>query len=82
MGSRASLGIRVSVVALAGSFGVVMGLVAGYVGGRTDSVIMRAIDTQIAFPGLLLAHHSRDHRPHAPPLSSFSPSMAGWSMRA
>ena len=54
-GSRASLGIGVSVVALAGSFGVVMGLVAGYVGGRTDSVIMRTIDTQIAFPGLLLA---------------------------
>ncbi|MGA6966863.1 MAG: ABC transporter permease, partial [Xanthobacteraceae bacterium] len=54
-GSRASLGIGVSVVALAGSFGVVMGLVAGYVGGRTDSLIMRAIDTQIAFPGLLLA---------------------------
>jgi peptide/nickel transport system permease protein len=54
-GSRASLGIGVSVVALAGSFGVVMGLVAGYLGGRTDSVIMRVIDTQIAFPGLLLA---------------------------
>ena len=41
-------------VALAGSFGVVMGLLAGYLGGRTDNVIMRAIDTQIAFPGLLL----------------------------
>jgi peptide/nickel transport system permease protein len=54
-GSRASLGIGVSVVALAGSFGVVMGLIAGYLGGRSDSVIMRAIDTQIAFPGLLLA---------------------------
>src|SRR5882672_4497416 len=54
-GSRASLGIGASVVALAGAFGVVMGLVAGYAGGRTDNVIMRVIDTQIAFPGLLLA---------------------------
>ncbi|HEY7247866.1 MAG TPA: dipeptide/oligopeptide/nickel ABC transporter permease/ATP-binding protein [Xanthobacteraceae bacterium] len=54
-GSRASLGIGVSVVALAGSFGVVMGLIAGYLGGRTDNIIMRAIDTQVAFPGLLLA---------------------------
>ena len=54
-GSRASLGIGASVVALAGSFGVVMGLVAGYAGGRTDNIIMRTIDTQIAFPGLLLA---------------------------
>jgi peptide/nickel transport system permease protein len=54
-GSRASLAIGASVVALAGSFGVVMGLVAGYAGGRTDNAVMRAIDTQIAFPGLLLA---------------------------
>lgn len=54
-GARASLGIGTAVVALAGSFGVVMGLLAGYFGGRTDNVIMRAIDTQIAFPGLLLA---------------------------
>jgi len=54
-GARASLGIGVSVVALAGSFGVVMGLAAGYAGGRTDNIIMRAVDTQIAFPGLLLA---------------------------
>ena len=54
-GSRASLGIGTAVVALAGSFGVVMGLLAAYFGGRTDNVIMRAIDTQIAFPGLLLA---------------------------
>ena len=54
-GSRASLGIGTAVVVLAGSFGVLMGLVSGYFGGRTDNVIMRAVDTQIAFPGLLLA---------------------------
>lgn len=40
---------------LAGSFGVVMGMLAGYRGGRTDSFVMRWIDTQVAFPGLLLA---------------------------
>jgi peptide/nickel transport system permease protein len=54
-GSRASLGIGTAVVVLAGSFGVLMGLISGYFGGRTDNVIMRAVDTQIAFPGLLLA---------------------------
>jgi peptide/nickel transport system permease protein len=32
-----------------------MGLFAGYRGGRTDNFIMRWIDTQVAFPGLLLA---------------------------
>lgn len=54
-GSRVSLMVGVMVVVLAGSFGVVMGLLAGYFGGRTDSFIMRWIDTQVAFPGLLLA---------------------------
>ena len=54
-GSRISLIVGAAVVLLAGAFGVVLGLIAGYKGGRTDSLIMRWIDTQIAFPGLLLA---------------------------
>lgn len=54
-GSRVSLLVGAAVVLLAGVFGVVMGLLAGYHGGRTDSFVMRWIDTQVAFPGLLLA---------------------------
>jgi peptide/nickel transport system permease protein len=54
-GSRISLLVGASVVALAGVFGVVMGLVSGYRGGRTDRLIMGFVDTQVAFPGLLLA---------------------------
>jgi peptide/nickel transport system permease protein len=54
-GSRVSLLVGAAVVMIAGAFGVVMGLVAGYRGGRTDNFIMRWIDTQVAFPGLLLA---------------------------
>jgi peptide/nickel transport system permease protein len=54
-GSRVSLLVGTAVVLVAGTFGVVMGLLAGYRGGRTDSFIMRWIDTQVAFPGLLLA---------------------------
>jgi peptide/nickel transport system permease protein len=54
-GSRVSLIVGLAVVALAGVFGVFMGLISGYRGGRTDSVIMRVVDTQISFPGLLLA---------------------------
>jgi ABC-type dipeptide/oligopeptide/nickel transport system permease subunit len=54
-GSRISLLVGVSVVVLAGAFGVVMGLISGYRGGRTDRIIMGVVDTQIAFPGLLLA---------------------------
>jgi ABC-type dipeptide/oligopeptide/nickel transport system permease subunit len=55
VGSRISLFIGVAVCAAAGGFGVLMGLLAGYKGGRTDSLIMRIVDTQVAFPGLLLA---------------------------
>ena len=54
-GSRVSLLVGTTVVLLAGGFGVVMGLMAGYLGGRTDAFVMRWIDTQVAFPGLLLA---------------------------
>ena len=32
-----------------------IGIVSGYVGGRIDAVIMRAIDVLLAFPGVLLA---------------------------
>jgi len=54
-GSRVSLLVGVAVVFLSGTFGVLMGLFAGYLGGRVDSFVMRWIDTQVAFPGLLLA---------------------------
>jgi peptide/nickel transport system permease protein len=54
-GSQVSLAVGASVVLIAGAFGVVLGLLAGYHGGRTDSFIMRWIDTQVAFPGLLIA---------------------------
>jgi len=54
-GSRVSLVVGAAVVLLAGGFGVLMGLLAGYLGGRMDSFVMRWIDTQVAFPGLLLA---------------------------
>jgi peptide/nickel transport system permease protein len=54
-GSRVSLIVGVAVVLISGSFGVVMGLVSGYKGKRVDSLIMGLVDTQVAFPGLLLA---------------------------
>ena len=54
-GARISLIVGAAVVAIAGSFGIVMGLLSGYKGGRIDSFVMRVVDTQVAFPGLLLA---------------------------
>lgn len=54
-GSRISLLVGVSVVIIAGAFGTTLGVISGYFGGRVDGIIMRVVDTQGAFPGLLLA---------------------------
>jgi peptide/nickel transport system permease protein len=54
-GARTSLLIGVLVVALAGTFGVLVGLYAGYKGGRVDRWLMGWVDVQVSFPGLLLA---------------------------
>lgn len=54
-GARTTLLIGFAVVAIAGVFGVVLGMLAGYRGGRTDRWLMRWVDVQVAFPGLLIA---------------------------
>ncbi len=54
-GARISLMIGVVAVLVRGSFGVVLGLLAGYYGGKVDGVIMRIGDVQLAVPFLILA---------------------------
>ena len=54
-GARVSLGLGVSSVAVAACLGSGLGLVAGYVGRRTDLVLMFCMDILLAFPGTLLA---------------------------
>lgn len=54
-GARISLLVGVVAVLVRGSLGVILGLVAGYYGGRLDSVIMRIGDIQLAIPFLVLA---------------------------
>lgn len=54
-GARISLVIGVVSVVIATLLGVTMGLLAGYFGGLTDALIMRAVDVMLAFPGILLA---------------------------
>ncbi len=53
-GSRVSLLVALLAVLLGGVAGTVMGLVAGFLGGKTETVIMRAVDVVMAFPSLLL----------------------------
>ncbi len=54
-GGRISLSIGLVSVGIAACTGVVLGLVAGYYGRRTDALIMRLTDLLLAFPGILLA---------------------------
>jgi len=54
-GARISLIIGISAVALAGTLGTLIGLVAGYRGGRIDDLCMRLTDTMLAMPFILLA---------------------------
>lgn len=54
-GARISLGIGFAAIGMAIVIGSAIGAVAGYVGGRTDNVLMRLMDVVLAFPSLLLA---------------------------
>jgi peptide/nickel transport system permease protein len=54
-GARTSLRIAVESLAIAALIGIPLGVVAGYVGGWIDDVIMRVTDVFLAFPALLLA---------------------------
>lgn len=54
-GTRISVSIGVAAVLLGLAMGTTIGLVAGYFGGRLDTVLMRGIDVLLAFPGILLA---------------------------
>jgi peptide/nickel transport system permease protein len=54
-GARISLLSGVSVILVAGFFGSVVGLIAGYTRGWVDEVLMRGTDIFFAFPSLILA---------------------------
>jgi peptide/nickel transport system permease protein len=54
-GSRLSILVGLSSVAFSMVIGTLGGVLAGYIGGRTEEVIMRTADAQMAFPDVLLA---------------------------
>lgn len=54
-GARPALLVGAAAVVISGLLGLMVGLVAGYFGGRTDDVLMRLADVQLAFPFILLA---------------------------
>lgn len=54
-GARISMVIGLISVGISSVGGTLLGLTAGYFGGRLDTVIMRLMDIMLAFPAILLA---------------------------
>ncbi len=54
-GTRISLTVGLAAVAMSLAVGTLFGAIAGYRGGKTDTVIMRVMDMMLAIPSILLA---------------------------
>jgi peptide/nickel transport system permease protein len=54
-GIRTSLFLGVTATGLATLFGLNIGIISGYLGGRFDEIVMRTMDALMSFPALLLA---------------------------
>lgn len=54
-GAKYTMSVGVFATAFSCSFGIVLGSIAGYFGGKIDNFIMRALDVFQSFPGILLA---------------------------
>ena len=54
-GLRISLFVGFAAVGFAMVLGITLGLIAGYVGGWTETIIMRIADVQLTFPAILVA---------------------------
>jgi peptide/nickel transport system permease protein len=55
VGGRVSLQVGFMAVGIAILFGVPLGVIGGFYGGKLDSCITRALDALLAFPAILLA---------------------------
>ncbi|MET0172005.1 MAG: ABC transporter permease [Agrobacterium vaccinii] len=54
-GARITLSTILSVTLIVGPIGLFVGVVSGFVGGRTDAILMRLTDIVLSFPSLILA---------------------------
>ena len=54
-GARISLSVSLIVIFITSSIGTILGIVAGYLGGRADTLLMRITDVSLAIPQILIA---------------------------
>jgi len=53
-GSRMSLIVSVGCILIYGTIGIILGLLSGFIGGKTDMIIMRLSDIQQSIPGIIV----------------------------
>jgi peptide/nickel transport system permease protein len=54
-GARVSLMVAVLALTAGGGIGLIVGILAGYVGGLVDTLLMRLVDAAFTFPAILFA---------------------------
>lgn len=54
-GARISLAVSVVGIVLTGALGSFIGLLAGFLGGWTETLLMRLVDVSLSLPGILIA---------------------------
>ncbi|NLG88339.1 MAG: ABC transporter permease [Clostridiaceae bacterium] len=54
-GARVSLSVGISTTAISMFTALIIGMISGYYGGRTDNIIMRIVDVFLAIPSILLS---------------------------
>jgi len=54
-GARTAISVTFLAVSISLSFGVLLGLLSGYIGGKFDSIFSLVMDAIYSFPGLILA---------------------------
>ena len=54
-GSRVSVKVSLIGIALGGFIGITLGLMAGYLGGKLDMLVMRLVDVTLSIPSILFA---------------------------
>ena len=55
LGTQASVLTSIALVLITTVLGLILGMTAGYFGGKVDVIIMRVVDTMLSFPDLILA---------------------------
>ncbi len=55
VGAQNSLSVALMAIVFAAAVGTCLGLIAGYLGGWVDSLIMRCVDIMMSFPAILVA---------------------------